>query len=296
LRFALFLILYYIGLMKKNKWIMGISGNPGWVFRGFLIFMAAVFLAASCQSNPPGEAGETPNRFSLRKKNLSVLLFPEKTSGSPRMNLNLALLDAAGSGDREHFFRDLLYEGRSLSEYQDALIEGYRAAGIVGRDQNPEESGPPLDWEYAEHMDFQIYQDRWIMISREKEYYTGGAHGMREKTFYTVNLEELKNFSWKDLLTAPESPEFYHLVLEALREKDGLEKNAPLSSGIYFEDEPEIGPNFFPGPGGLVFHWNPYEIAPYSGGYQEIQIPWEKIEGLLNERGREIRSLFKPRS
>lgn len=256
-----------------------------------------VFLCAgACQNGSPREGGEAKNRFLLRKTARPVLLLPEQKRGSPRMNLNLVLLDVTGSREREVFFRNLLYEGRSLPEYQKALIEEYRAAFIAGQEQNPENSGAPLDWNYGEYMDFRIYQDRWIVLSREKDYYTGGAHGMRDKTYYTVDLAELKNLSHEDLLTAPESPEFYGLVLEALREKDGLEKDAPLSSGIYFYDAPETGSSFFPGPEGLGFHWNPYEIAPYSEGPVEVVIPWEKIEGLLNDRGQSIRSLFKPRS
>jgi hypothetical protein len=103
-----------------------------------------------------------------------------------------------------------------------------------------------------------------------------------------VDLQKQKALNWRDLFTDPESPDLYRSVLDGLREYAGLEKNAPLSSGIYFEDEPEISGNFFLTSDGLGFHWNPYEIGPYSEGSVKIVIPWEKINRLLNAEGRTI--------
>lgn len=296
MKFVFFLIPHYIDLMEKNKWTGSKLPKTG-VFSGSLIFAALfVLLCAACKSGPSPEAGEPENQFLLRKTALSVLLCPERISGSPRMNLNLSLLDVSGGRERESFFRNLLYEGRSLPEYRDTLIEDWRKAYTAGQDPEKENSGGPresMNWEYAEYMDFQVFGDRWMAISREKEYYTGGAHGISEKTFYTVDLAERKSLSPRDLFTAPESPELRSLILEALRERAGLGKNAPLSSGVYFKDEPETGGAFFPDPRGLGFHWNPYEIAPYSEGHIEVIIPWEKTEGLLGETGQSLRELFR---
>jgi hypothetical protein len=269
--------------MKKNKWIS---------FTAAALFI--LLIGSACKSSSSQKGEEVKQAFQLRKMALSILLYPEQISGSPRMSFNLILLDISGNEARENFFRDLLYEGRNSGEYRDVLIEGYRADYLKMKDLHNENTDmPSMNWEYREQMDFKIFSDRWIIISRDKEYYTGGAHGMSLKTFYTVDLEELKALSWEDLFTAPESPEFYSLILEALRERSGLGKSVPLSSGIYFTDKPEISPAFFPGPGGLTFHWNPYDITPYSEGHIETLVPWEKLEPLLSEYGREIAGALK---
>jgi hypothetical protein len=142
-----------------------------------------------------------------------------------------------------------------------------------------------MDWEYTESMEVRTFSDIGAVIGRTKAYYTGGAHGMEQKTYYVVDLQNEKALDWRDLFTDPESPELYSLVLENLRQFAGLEKNAPLSSGFYFDDEPEISDNFFLTVDGIGFRWNPYEISPYSEGSIEIIISWEKIRPLLNDEG-----------
>jgi hypothetical protein len=265
-----------------------------------VITTAALFLVlagSACKNGPSRKDEGGKHLFSLRKMPLSILLYPEQTSGSPRMNFDLTLLDVSGPEARVKFFNALLYEGQSPDEYRDGLVEGYRADYMETRDQyNENPNRLSMNWEYTEEMNFNFFSDRWVLINRSRDYYTGGAHGMSEKAFYTVDLEELKTVSWEDMFTAPDSPEFYSLILEALRGRSGLKKDAPLSSGIYFNDNPKISPLFFPGPGGLTFHWNPYDIAPYSEGHLEINIPWEKIDSLLNEEGQRIRNIFKAQS
>jgi hypothetical protein len=258
---------------------------------GFLMTVFCAFsLTAACTGGPPPGPAEEKNQteFQTKKITVSVLLVPEQISGSPRMNFNLSILDVSGPGELENFFKVLLYDGQTIDEYKETLVEGYRAVYQDMRETVEENSGTPpeiMEWEYTESMDIREFSDRGAVIDRTKYYYTGGAHGMTQKTYYVVDLQKQKALDWYDLFTDPESPELYGLVLDGLREYAGLGKNAPLSSGIYFEDEPAISGNFFPASGGLGFHWNPYEIGPYSEGSVEIVIPWKKVTHLLNDEG-----------
>jgi hypothetical protein len=264
-------------------------------FKCFVFLMTVFFvfnLAAACGGGPPPIIEEKDHaEFQLKKTAVSVLLFPEQTSGSPRMNFNLNLLDISGPGDLETFFEALLYDGEKADEYKKTLIEGYRAAYRDIREtmeKNPGMNPAVMDWDYKEYMDIRTFSDRGMVIGRKKEYYTGGAHGMLQKTYYVIDLTEQKVLAWEDLFTDPKSPELRRMVLDALREYAGLEKNAPLSSGIYFEDEPGISGNFFLTPDGLGFRWDPYEISPYSAGAIEIVISWKNIKNLLNKEGQAI--------
>jgi hypothetical protein len=36
---------------------------------------------------------------------------------------------------------------------------------------------------------------------------------------------------------------------------------------------------------GLVFHWNPYDIAPYSEGPSTITLPWEAVRRFIRADG-----------
>jgi hypothetical protein len=263
-------------------------------FKCFVFLMTVFFafcLAAACTGGPLPVIEEKEKdhaEFRLKKTAVSILLFPEQISGSPRMNFSLSLLDATGPGELENFFEVLLYDGEKADEYKETLIEGYRAAYRDIREvmeKNPGMSSAVMDWEYTEYMDIRTFSNLGMVICRKKEYYTGGAHGMSQKAYYVVDLREQKTLAWEDLFTDPKNPELRRMVLDALREYAGLEKNAPLSSGFYFEDEPEISGNFFLTPDGLGFRWDPYEISPYSAGAIEIIISWKKIRNFLNDEG-----------
>jgi hypothetical protein len=260
-------------------------------FKPVVSLMAVFFafcLTAACTGGPSPAKGANHAGFELRKFSSSVLLFPEQINESPRMNFNLSILEPSGPKDREHFFRALLYDGERTDEYKDTLIEKYRAAWQDMREvmeKTPGMSSAVMNWEYTEHMDIKTFADYGVIIGRKKEYYTGGAHGMSEKEYYVVDLREPRALTWRGLFINPDDPDLYGIVLDALREHAGLKKNAPLSSGIYFDDSPEMSDNFFLAPDGLGFRWNPYAIGPYSAGAIEIVIPWKKIRYFLNDEG-----------
>jgi hypothetical protein len=66
-----------------------------------------------------------------------------------------------------------------------------------------------------------------------------------------------------------------------LRTLTGIGETAHLQEGGFFENTITIPENFFIVPGGLGFHWDPYEIAPYAMGPIEITIPFEKLQNVL---------------
>jgi hypothetical protein len=277
--------IYYTEYMKNMK-------RLGFLITGFFIFL----LAAACTSEPPPAEEKDYAEFQLRKIAVSVLLFPEQINGSPRMNFNLNILDASGPEGMEEFFRNLLYDGQTVDKYKETLIECYRTAYHNMREvveNRPETPPEHMDWEYSESMDIRTFSDLGMVIGRDKESYTGGAHGMTQKVYYVIDLEEQRALDWREFFTDPESPELYAIVLDGLREYAGLEKNAPLSSGIYFDNEPEMSDNFFPTFDGLGLRWNPYEIGPYSAGAIEIVISWNKIRNLLSDKGLAVLDAFK---
>lgn len=252
--------------------------------------LSVLMLETACSGGPSTRDEATGKLFKLRNIQSSVLLNPEQPASSPRFTLKLDLLEASGSDEVKNFFAALLYDGLNIAEYEQALLAEYRKLSASG-EVTPSEDLHPLDWEYAEQMDLQTLSGRWLVIGRQVDAFTGGAHGMSQKTFYVVDRKELRTLSWEELFTDPKSPELRRLILAGLRKRSGLDEKAALSSGIYLEDEPAMTDNFFLTPEGLAFHWNPYEIAPYSEGHIEVIIPWEKLKDLLSGPGREIGGL-----
>ena len=57
-------------------------------------------------------------------------------------------------------------------------------------------------------------------------------------------------------------------------------------AGFYFENDVfTMTPNFAITKSGLKFLYNPYEVAPYALGQQEIIIPYRDLEALIKPNG-----------
>jgi hypothetical protein len=131
-----------------------------------------------------------------------------------------------------------------------------------------------------------------MVIARDKYVYTGGAHGIQTREYYVVELENYKALAVEDLFQEPAGDGLRKLITEELRRYGGLDQNQPLSEGIFFEDSPEMSKNFFLTEEGIGFHWDPYEIAPYSEGHIEIILPWHLVSPLLRHEGIELLTGF----
>jgi hypothetical protein len=246
-------------------------------------------LAGGCKSAPSSFAELEPE--TLLKKT-SILLYPEQGEGSPRFSLILSLLDFPGDPELGRLASALFYEGDAPRVYGDKLIERYRkeyreayrvepSAGAGG------EFGASMDWEYAEAMDVEapVRGSPLAVLSRTREYYLGGAHGMRETKFAVIDTAGHEALGLGDFFKAGWEPALRNRMEAELRRFAGLQPGAPLSEGGFFEDRVKVPGNFFITAEGLGFHWNPYEIGPYAMGPVEIVLSRGEIRNLLSPRG-----------
>jgi hypothetical protein len=153
------------------------------------------------------------------------------------------------------------------------------AAGLSAYDQPSE----IMNWDYAETTGTETHTSKFLVVSRDRDYYLGGAHGMQEKAYFVLSLAEPARLKLEDLVRS--RAELQPLLEEALRAYAGLQKGDPLEDGGFFEDTAPAPDNFFLSGTGLGFHWDPYEIAPYSMGPIEVTIPYDRVRPLLSPRG-----------
>jgi hypothetical protein len=257
------------------------------------LFVGLAVLAGACKSGRSSKKDE--KTYQPKDYAFSVPLFPEKPGEGPAMNVTLSILDTENSGETAAFFNELLYEGDTPDKYRDSLVEYYRQMyrDIQVSAEVPEEEHPAsFNWEYRETMKVWNPGGGGLVITRDREYYTGGAHGMHTRQYYVIDAGRPGLLGLEDFFRDPRDPELRRLIYEALRSYYGLAERMPLSEGIFFEDEPEPSGNFFIGEEGLGFHWDPYEIAPYSAGQVEISLPWNTVKPLLKNSAAEILAKF----
>jgi hypothetical protein len=251
--------------------------------------LIAAVLSASCRSGPEA-AGKAPEISAFKSDDTISFDFSGIASdnAAPRMRISLSIpvLGPSETGPLQQLIQNTLYKGMDPQTYAGALIaefksQYYAAWEDYGNSQDPQES---FNWDYTETWESPVNTPLLLVLSREKEYYFGGAHGMREQLWLVLDRAKSQHAALADIVPEEKQGLLTAAAREALREKAGLEKGEPLSQGGYDEDF-VLTENFYLLPGGMGFHWNPYEIAPYSKGPVDIIIPYRNIKDLLSPWG-----------
>jgi hypothetical protein len=243
---------------------------------------------AACKSTPAaGTGAASPGGaipFQLHVKETSVPLLPAQGASSPRISFSLTLLELPRQDALERLVEKVFYDGVDPQNYGNRLINRYRDTYlemVQTQKEHPDMPMESLNWEYSEVMEISFPASSLAQISQSREYYLGGAHGMREKKYALIDTVQARQLKLEDLIKRGSMAELHLLVEAELRTLSGIDKGTPLSQGGFFEDTPDIPENFFIDPKGFGFHWDPYEIAPYAAGPIDIVLAPKQVKNLL---------------
>lgn len=133
-----------------------------------------------------------------------------------------------------------------------------------------------------------IFDSLGILTIEEFVYaFTGGAHGNYGTGFYNFAVKSGQPLGLGNLLI-PDYKQPLKAIVEPIFRKTFLEEGMKNYSdaGFYFEnDEFTMTDNFAITKEGLKFLYNPYEIAPYAMGQQEVIIPYIQLKDLVKKEG-----------
>jgi hypothetical protein len=223
-------------------------------------------------------------RAEIRFREIAAPLYPDRGTESPELTITLSLLALPDDPELERLVEAIFYKGETLEVYGNNLIDMYKKeyAGMTETlKKHPDMPAEIMNWDYAESLDISEPFNSIAVINQSQEYYLGGAHGMREKKYAVIDTAKVRQLKITDIVKSTAIPALRSRIEGALRTLAGIDGKTPLSQGGFFEDTVEIPDNFFLDSQGLGFHWDPYEIAPYSTGPIEIILPIEEIRNLL---------------
>jgi hypothetical protein len=245
------------------------------------LFLPILFLCVvSCVNNPSKKDGREP-RVEFTTFNSGI---PDGKD-PPGVNFNFVLPDIAENGALKTLLWDLFYEGQSPQLYSEKIMQEYTEQY---RALKEEEKEVIAAWEYSETFNMAHSGPRFLEFMRDREYYTGGAHGMREIAWFVIDTETNKRLLPRDLIPEKHRESFELSVENALRARADIAPDGALTSGVYFEDKIEIPGNFYFSAKGINFCWDPYEIAPYSEGPIQVLLKRGEISGYLNDLGKAL--------
>ena len=110
--------------------------------------------------------------------------------------------------------------------------------------------------------------------------YTGGAHGIHATIVKTYDLANKKVLMLKDVFK-PDFEKTLNAALEkAIREKFNMKPEEPLNTHL-FDNTIAYTTNFCLTKKGILFLYNPYEIAAYALGEIDLFIPFDELKSVL---------------
>jgi len=195
-----------------------------------------------------------------------------------------------------HVLRGVLYGGRSAEDYAAdslrSLADGFAEfhAGEAGDES--EGDGQP-GWYLEERSEVLAEADGMAVVAFYRESYEGGAHPNHGTSYRLLDALYGGSLSLRDFIEPEAEGPILDWIDGELRSLFDIGPDESLESGGLFIDRAELSEDFRPTADGLVFQWDPYEIAPYAFGDIEVLVPYGVFDGALAPRGAEwVAALF----
>ena len=186
--------------------------------------------------------------YSIQYPNTQAPAYPESAACINRYYETETLLY------QDYLLRELFHQAADHYQYSIPGGNPVNAYEAVSRYQITLNASPLLS----------LYTDRYE--------YTGGAHGMTVRRSETWCLPQCRRLQLSELF--PDGFDYRSYLLAQIAAQ--IEKapelyfdNPNQNIAVHFQDD-----HFYCVPGGLVIYYQQYEIAPYSAGIREFEIPY----------------------
>lgn len=178
------------------------------------------------------------------------------------------------------FIQEQLLEYSDPDGKQPSDFPTFAKLFIADYDSIPDNQG---NWELERRMEVVFSNDYIATLRLSESGYTGGAHPFSGLQYFIIDLFSGKPLTLNDLL-APDYPAVLNTAGEqAFRQERRLAENMPLdAAGFWFPNNVfQLNTNVGVTRKGLVFNFNPYEVAPYAMGATEFSIPFSAIASVI---------------
>lgn len=140
-------------------------------------------------------------------------------------------------------------------------------------------------WEIEIKSDTVCSCPNFLTVGLETYTYTGGAHPNTYTTLLSFDRRTGKAMCLTDLVA--DTTALLPLVEQAFRKQQGVKAQESLEDEGYFLQDGRffLPENVAVGRDGLIFYYNPYEIAAYALGPIEVIVPYSELTPILKNDG-----------
>ncbi len=141
--------------------------------------------------------------------------------------------------------------------------------------------GASFGWEFLKFTHI-IYNEDYKLTYYILSYsYTGGAHGLENQIYTSIDTKTGKPFVLDELFEPGYENQLTILLTNKLHQMLKLPVTGKLTDSGYFVDDIKPNENFYLNGDGVGFFYNRYEIAPYSFGATDIYLTKEDLKEIL---------------
>ncbi len=126
--------------------------------------------------------------------------------------------------------------------------------------------------------------DKYVTYYFDTYEYTGGAHGMTSKGYFTIDKSSNEVLGIKDIFVADKEDEIKNIIKKNLEEQFYKEKHD--WDGMFAFDFPVQEPGITTD--GLMIYYGAYEIDSYAGGIPHCIIPFKDINNLITDKVKDL--------
>jgi hypothetical protein len=255
------------------------------------ICLAIIIAVSSCRNPKSDSVDQENNKWKFDKFSTEKIVHIDNDSTKPGMKVEL------------EFNYPSAYRNDTILGYvQNVFLEAFGGKDFINL--KPKDAFDKLEKEYTEQaisycqdasedgIDISYYYqtistaiadtsntDHYITARTELHQYTGGAHGMYYITFYNANTHN-GDLITEDKLFKPGSKDTLTKILKELLE---AKANSGKEDAITLLEPESIAPNgnFYFTKTGVVYVYNTYEVAPYSDGLVEVEIPYDRVKDII---------------
>lgn len=188
------------------------------------------------------------------------------------------------------FFNSLNLDTLSPREAVDAYLADYKkeykslsSTYYSEKSQLPKGETPMWYWYYMYNTNKVMFQnDSLLSYAVEYSDYTGGAHGSYRITYTNIDLAELTTVSEEDIFVPNYKKPLTEIIINRLMAQHHVTvPDSLINLGFFDLDELIPNNNFWLSDKGIHYSYNQYEIAPYSMGVIDVDIPYENLSAIL---------------
>lgn len=131
-------------------------------------------------------------------------------------------------------------------------------------------------WFWVGDVEFSQHFDDFFTLKFTLELYSGGAHQITKETFVNV-MNEGKLIVLEDLFKEESRSKIAKSIEKAFRIQSELSPEQNLTEVGLFKNKIPYTNNAMLNEEGILFHYDPYEIAPWTTGPIEILVSYSEI-------------------